>query len=283
MAVDHALLESVQAGGAPVLRLYRWDPACLSFGRNQHVAGLYDPAELRAAGIDVVRRPTGGLAVLHDCELTYCVLAPIALFGGPRAAYTAINRSLVAALRSMGIAADLAGAATRPRDPRRDAAQPCFQAPAPGEVVAAGRKLIGSAQRCEGRTLLQHGSILVDGSQRAVAALLHAAPAGAVVSPGAAAVSAAGGGGAAPTAADAAARPLPGGVPGAAGAPGGGVTLRVLLGAAPAWEVLVAACVAGFASLGGTPFAPTGLSRDEAARATELERIYAAGEWTWRR
>ena len=150
MAVDEALLASVQNGAAPVLRLYRWSPACLSFGRNQAAAGIYEPQRLRTAGIDVVRRPTGGLAVLHDQELTYAVVAPAGLLGGPRATYVTINAVLVAALASVGAPAALAGGshAARPAS-----LEPCFQAPSAGEVVAGDAKLVGSAQRCEQHTV----------------------------------------------------------------------------------------------------------------------------------
>ncbi|MFW6206236.1 MAG: lipoate--protein ligase family protein, partial [Gemmatimonadota bacterium] len=103
MAVDAALLESVQAGAPPVLRLYRWSPACLSFGRNQPARGRYDRDLAEDRGIDFVRRPTGGQAVLHDDELTYAVIAPVAVIGKPRTAYAAINRALVAALRELGV------------------------------------------------------------------------------------------------------------------------------------------------------------------------------------
>jgi lipoyl(octanoyl) transferase len=245
MAVDHALLDSVRAGGPPVLRLYLWQPACLSLGRNQHAIGLYDEARLAAAGVDIVRRPTGGLAVLHDCELTYCVLAPAALLGGPRAAYHTINRALVEGLQTLGAPARLAGDGGAP-DPRRDAAAPCFHAPAAGEIVAAGRKLVGSAQRCEDRTLLQHGSILLAGSQARVAELLRDAPAA-----GAGAV--------------------------------GSITLRELLGAAPPVEAVADAVTTGFASVCGTRLAPGLLAWEESARAVELERLYAGPAWTWRR
>ncbi|MGH7443696.1 MAG: lipoate--protein ligase family protein, partial [Longimicrobiales bacterium] len=166
MAVDQALLESVAAGAPPVLRLYRWRPACLSFGRNQAAAGIYNESRARLLGIGIVRRPTGGLSVLHDAELTYAVVAPAAMLGGPRAAYHAINRALAMGLQDLGIPAELAGGARRTSVTAAfRGAQPCFALPAGGEVVVNGRKLVGSAQRVERRTILQHGSILLDGSQ----------------------------------------------------------------------------------------------------------------------
>jgi lipoyl(octanoyl) transferase len=254
MAVDHALRESVEAGGRPVLRLYRWKPACLSLGRNQHAAGLYDEARARTAGIDIVRRPTGGLAVLHDRELTYCVLAPLELLGGARNAYHAINRSLVDGLRRLGVPADMAGDGFS-RDPRRDAAEPCFQAPASGEVVALGRKLVGSAQRCENRTLLQHGSILLDGSQQTVRQLHRAAPDAALAAGAASDVALA----------------------------VGSITIAELCGSVPAWDDLIAAVTAGFAHVNGTRLAPDSLTAFETERALQLETIYGSAAWTWRR
>lgn len=166
MAVDAALMESVRAGAPPCLRFYRWDPPCLSLGRNQPAAGRYDLDALRAAGVETVRRPTGGRAVLHDRELTYSVVAPEGALGGPRASYAAINRALVAGLRRLGVPAEL-----QPRAGRRAAAlslAPCFRDPAEGEVVVAGRKLVGSAQWREAGVVLQHGSLLLRGDQREV-------------------------------------------------------------------------------------------------------------------
>src|SRR5512142_3291490 len=105
MAIDRAVAESVEAGGRAALRFYYWDPPCLSLGRNQPAVGVYDPAAAAARGIDIVRRPTGGRAVLHDRELTYCVSVPVGELGSPRESYGAINRALVAGLRRLGVAA----------------------------------------------------------------------------------------------------------------------------------------------------------------------------------
>lgn len=169
MAVDEVLMASVREGSAPTLRFYRWSPACLSFGRNQPARGHYDPEALRAAGVAVVRRPTGGRAVLHDAELTYAVVAPVRALGTPRAAYRAINRALVAGLARLGAAAAVQGPGGG-RSPVPSLA-PCFAEPVEGEVLAGGRKLIGSAQLCEEGVLLQHGALPLraGGSARALA------------------------------------------------------------------------------------------------------------------
>lgn len=159
MAVDHSMLESVQAGSAPILRFYRWNVPTLSFGRNQPAVGLYSQNQH-----PVVRRPTGGMAVLHAREITYGVALPADRLGGPKATYLAINQALVAGLRGLGAAAGIAPAAHRARF---GSVQPCFAEAAEGEVVADGKKLVGSAQRYERRCILQHGSILLANDQPA--------------------------------------------------------------------------------------------------------------------
>lgn len=162
MAIDAGLLRDAAASGRAVLRLYRFSPPCLSLGRNEPAA-RYDRAAIARLAIDVVRRPSGGRAVWHEHDVTYAVAAPIAAFGGLRAAYHAIHARIAAALRALG--ADVTLAFDRPsaRAPGRSGA--CFATAVGGEVVAAGRKLVGSAQVRQGAALLQHGSILVAGSQ----------------------------------------------------------------------------------------------------------------------
>ena len=166
MAVDVALLERADRMGEAFLRLYRFDPPCLSLGRNE-AAGGYDRAAIPRLGIDVVRRPTGGGAVWHEHELTYAVAAPIAAFGSLRQAYRAIHQRLLTALRLLG--ADVALAPDRPtaRPPVPPSA--CFSQPVGGEVLLRTRKLVGSAQMRRGGAFLQHGSILLDGSQDVIA------------------------------------------------------------------------------------------------------------------
>ena len=158
MAADEALLDDAARSRRASLRLYRWDPPTLSVGRNQSLDGL-------ANSIPVVRRPTGGQAVWHEHEVTYAVAAPIALFGSLRVAYLSIHERLASALRALGVDAVLAAQpAVRPSG--RPAA--CFAVPLGGEILVGGRKLVGSAQVRRGNAFLQHGSILLDGSQEKV-------------------------------------------------------------------------------------------------------------------
>jgi lipoate-protein ligase A len=162
MAVDHALLLRAERAGEAWLRLYRWEPHCLSFGRHEPAARRYDRAAIAALGLDVVRRPTGGRAVWHARELTYAVAAPSAAFGSLPQTYRAIHAALAVALRALGAATELAPA------PARHAAVDagaCFAQPAGGEVVVEGRKVVGSAQYRQGTAFLQHGSLLLEDDQ----------------------------------------------------------------------------------------------------------------------
>ncbi len=169
MAIDAALLDRADGTDASFLRLYRFDPPCLSLGRNEPAAH-YDHTEIARRGLDVVRRPTGGRAVWHEHEVTYAVAAPVAAFGSLRNAYHAIHERIAAALRSLGADATLAPHQPPPSG-RVDLPASCFTTPVGGEVLVAGRKLVGSAQVRKRGAFLQHGSILLDGSQEIVAAV----------------------------------------------------------------------------------------------------------------
>lgn len=166
MAVDQSLLDEADRAGSSTLRLYRWDPPCLSFGRNEAATLHYDRQRIEQLGIDVVRRPTGGSAVWHEYEVTYAVAAPIERFGSLRAAYHAIHERIAAALRALGAEVALAGTHRPAFPPSRRPA--CFSAPVGGEILAGGRKLVGSAQVRKRKAFLQHGSILLDGSQEMI-------------------------------------------------------------------------------------------------------------------
>lgn len=166
MAIDAALLVDAARTGRAWLRFYRWNPPCLSLGRNEPALARYDRAAIDRLKVAVVRRPTGGRAVWHDQEVTYAAAAPLATFGSLGAAYHIIHERLAAALRRLGAPVELAG-------PRRVAPDDdsCFAASVGGELMARGRKLVGSAQVQRGDAFLQHGSILLDGSQDTVRAV----------------------------------------------------------------------------------------------------------------
>ncbi|HSE66942.1 MAG TPA: hypothetical protein VLB12_08145, partial [Gemmatimonadales bacterium] len=87
MARDQAMLDHAEAEGELILRLYQWDPPCLSFGRNESVLKRYHRDQIELLNLDVVRRPTGGRAVWHEHEVTYAVAGQVAQFGSLSAAY----------------------------------------------------------------------------------------------------------------------------------------------------------------------------------------------------
>jgi lipoate-protein ligase A len=158
MGVDEALLASAIAGGRSTLRLYRWNGPWLSLGYGQHL-GAERLAACGEAGVGVVRRLTGGGAVLHGGDLTYAIAAPEALLPpGLRATYQLAGAALRSALSALGIdARPSPGAAPTPHRGAFD----CFSEPAGDELCAEGRKLVGSAQRRARGGVLQHGSIRV--------------------------------------------------------------------------------------------------------------------------
>lgn len=163
MALDEALMNLVAEGASlPVLRLYQWSPPCLSLGRRQPLAGV-DAARLRADGYDLVRRETGGWAILHTDELTYSVtLTP----DDPRAngpildAYRKLSQGLVEGLALLGVNADMKPASA---SGTHNLSAACFEVPSAYEITVGGRKLIGSAQARPNGRVLQHGSLPLRG------------------------------------------------------------------------------------------------------------------------
>lgn len=162
MAVDQAILEAAAAGEAPpTLRLYDWQPPCLSIGYGQRSSDV-DFERVGAAGWQVVRRPTGGRAILHADELTYSVALPgshpIAA-GSIADGYRRISGALVAALEGLGASPQAA-----PLPERQRAGGPvCFDASSDYEITVSGRKLVGSAQVRRKGGVLQHGSLPLRG------------------------------------------------------------------------------------------------------------------------
>ncbi len=160
MAVDDALLEAtVENRSLPCLRLYAWDPACLSLGYAQPNADI-DRARLSAHGWDWVRRPTGGRAILHTDELTYSVVAPLSeprVTGSVLESYQRLSTALLNALHSLGLPAEAHPTSVSARG--QPAAAVCFEVPSNYEIVVAGKKLVGSAQARRKNGVLQHGTL----------------------------------------------------------------------------------------------------------------------------
>lgn len=168
MARDVALQDYSRRTGECVLSVYTWQRPTLSFGRNQTANGLYDVERIAREGIDVVRRPSGGRAILHNREITYSVTGADSFAATLPQAYDRINALLLLALRKIGAPVEIAspeGTAPKPDE------SPCFAKPVKGELIALGRKLVGSAQCRENGAFLQHGSILLEDDQAHLAML----------------------------------------------------------------------------------------------------------------
>jgi lipoate-protein ligase A len=242
MARDEALLVAHAAGMAPpTIRLYQWRPACLSLGRFQRSADV-DWAACMRAGVEVVRRPSGGRALLHADELTYAVIARAdhPLFAGRASimhSYHDISMALLHGLQRLGVAAELA-----PAGRRRGVSAACFDTPAAFELTIAGRKLVGSAQARREGALLQHGALPFSP---------HAARLGALL-----------------------ACPIP-------DLTASMVTLDEALGRRTNAQEVAAALVAGFEAAWNIALEPGALSPDEHALVHELRAArYTAAAWT---
>ncbi len=159
MAVDEAILEACGRGESlPTLRLYAWEPACLSLGYAQPVSDV-DLERLQANGWDLVRRPTGGRAVLHVDELTYAVIGPPdepRLAGSVLESYNRLAAALVDALRLLSLPVQVEEHAAAPS---RNPNPVCFEMPSTYEITVGGKKLVGSAQARRREGVLQHGSL----------------------------------------------------------------------------------------------------------------------------
>lgn len=252
MALDHALARAAGRGDAPpTLRFYRWQPACLSLGYFQRLERDADQAACAAEGVGIVRRPTGGRAILHDQEVTYGLAAPAGTPGlGGRIldSYRTISAALLAGLRELGVAAEWAAQAAAGRGPAGGHSAACFDSPGDFEIVAGGRKLLGSAQTRTGGAVLQHGTLLLSADAARLHRLLRLPP---------------------ELPADALAARM--------------AALDELI-PAPSWQAAVAALVAGFERSWGLAFEQGEPTAAEWALAAELrEQRYANPAWTARR
>jgi lipoate-protein ligase A len=246
MATDEAILHSVSTGKAPpTLRFFAWEPPCLSLGRAQKVSDV-DIHALQAAGFDLVRRPTGGRAILHIDELTYSVVAPETeprVAGGILESYRRLSIGLVRGLERLGvpdIVADQQAARDHPKGPV------CFEVPSDYEITIKGQKLVGSAQMRAQKTVLQHGTLLLHGDIARICPLLTA-------------------------------HPDSGGVRARA------TTVEAVLGKRIFWDEAAEALAAGFAETLNLHLEPGPLSAEEQAQAERLQaEKYTTDTWTRR-
>ncbi|MBN1578286.1 MAG: hypothetical protein JW913_17125 [Chitinispirillaceae bacterium] len=169
MAADLRLMEQCAAGSIVVVRLYSWQPATVTIGRMQRSRAQLDDAALTRDGVSWIRRPTGGRAVLHCEDLTYSCIFPrtVAAMGkSVNATYATITRCLVRGLKEAGIETTVQDSASPLIRSGRNVKLPCFLAPNRNEIMARGRKLVGSAQYRSDAAVLQHGSLPLTAAYR---------------------------------------------------------------------------------------------------------------------
>ena len=164
---EDLLLQALMPGALPVLRLYTWDPPAVSLGRFQRQDSAVNSVACAKQGFDIIRRITGGRAVLHNRELTYSVISPDknALFPpGVLGTYKVIAAGLLAGFKNLGIPAELVTRTGRhaPLVDKNSREAACFASPSWYEIIAQGKKIAGSAQRRVAGAFLQHGSILIN-------------------------------------------------------------------------------------------------------------------------
>lgn len=163
MAVDEAVAILAAAGRSPTtLRFYSWQPPTVSLGRHQPLADI-DRERLQRAGYGLVRRPTGGRAILHVDELTYSVAGPAhdeSLSGPVLDTYNRLSEGLMLGLQRLGLPVTKAPATYRAGP---EAGPACFEVPSAYELCLNGRKIMGSAQSRRRGYVLQHGSLPLKG------------------------------------------------------------------------------------------------------------------------
>ncbi len=156
MAADSYLMKQVTPHSLPVLRLYQWNQPTLSIGNNQKLEtlGLQEGSPIRPV---IIRRMTGGQAVLHGSDLTYSMTAQSTLFGGVLETYRSLASAFVQFFTNLGLTPNIVQPSRRKRIQSAGAA--CFTAVSSYELTIGGKKIIGSAQRQTSKAFLQHGSI----------------------------------------------------------------------------------------------------------------------------
>ena len=256
MAVDESVLEHIgRRESPPTLRMYAWEPACLSLGHAQSFADV-DLHGLAAHGWEMVRRPTGGRAILHADELTYSVIASAdepRLAGSVLESYNRLALALLSAIRSLGLDAQsnpLSANSSVHAGAKHTSDNPvCFEVPSAYEITVDGRKLIGSAQARRKDGVLQHGSLPLTGDlARITQALVFPDPASRL---------------------EAASRLL-----------GRATTVESALGRNVSWEQAAQAIVHGFENQLELCFEEAELSPSEQLRAGELvDKKYDHSDW----
>jgi lipoate-protein ligase A len=255
MAVDEAIMESVGEGTAlPTLRFYGWRPPCVSIGYAQRLEKEINLERCQADGIQWVRRPTGGRAILHTDELTYSLALTAddpRVRGGVMESYRRLSQGLLAGLQILGL--DVIQATEQPTVAAGSInSAACFDRPSHYEITCQGQKLVGSAQVRRRNAVLQHGSLPLSGDVTRLVQYLRL--------------------------------PTKGMDRLRSHLKGRAITLSEAMGHQPDWDELTRALAAGFGQALGVEIVPGSLSSEEEARVQQLRsERYASPDWNRRR
>ncbi len=250
MAVDEAILEATAKQKVPpTLRLYAWHPACLSLGYAQPVSDV-DENRLKNYGWELVRRPTGGRAILHTDELTYSVCGPegeAALEGDIVSSYQRLSSAILTALEQIGVGVQ---ALPQKKETTNKTPEPiCFEIPSNYEITVNGKKLVGSAQARRKGGVLQHGTLPLKGDLSRITKVLKFPDES--------------------SRAQAAGRLL-----------NRAATLESALGRPVSWQQAAEAFIQAFSLILNLELKPGELSQEELSRASQLQQEkYANPEW----
>ena len=242
MARDEALAVSAGNGAPPALRVYRFEPPAISIGRFQELDRGINLDTCRAEGIELVRRPTGGLAILHADDFTYSVTLPRGGSGlsAKERCFSVVAKGILESLRVLGVSARL----SRHGDLRESASVWCLESAFGVDLELGGRKICGSALRMFPGAILQHGTLFLSENRRFLDSITVGAGSGLTTGPSF-------------------------------------VTLAEACGREVPWEAVQSAFGTGFADALGVRLEAGSLSEEEEALAQRLtEEKYASEEWT---
>jgi len=162
MAADLYLLDQCEKDDVVTVRFYSWTRPSITLGYMQNASEELDLDAVDKAGIDWIRRPTGGRAVLHDGDVTYSCIFPRSISemgSGIIQTYRLITECLLNGFHRAAIKCDAHGSSAEIKNLKREVKLPCFLAPNRDEIMVSGKKLVGSAQKRNASAVLQHGSI----------------------------------------------------------------------------------------------------------------------------
>ncbi len=173
MAADDLLATTFSSDYSAIISTYQWSPSAVSLGYHQTLDDV-DAVACRDRGWDIVRRPTGGRTLLHDGDLCYSIVVPIENnhYVQLRSLYSKVAESVVSVFNDLGLQATYSQPKRKQSNDDLSSMRLCLESNVRGEVLINGKKIAGASQRIYQNTILQHGSILINGIPEAIAQII---------------------------------------------------------------------------------------------------------------